>query len=637
MKIIKLKHILWLFLMGFSLATYAQLNFGNTPLPSRLGNASNWQLNESASDDFEYTFNPTNNNADFGPVGLTKWNNFFHNPWEGPGATKWVRNHVSVSGGNLNLWASRRFFNNNTNTPYTKTFDFDFGDGNGIVSVTRPETLAGCITSKERVIYPVFVEASLRVMNSSLATDIWLLSPDDKEEIDIIECYGGGMSDGRNNFFAERVHLSHHVFVRPPNFRDYQPSDWNSWYRQSGVNKWGGRVVRIGVYWKSPTIIEYYLDGELIRVLDNDAIASRVQNGTWEYTYPAGVTSTDQNGQLVRETSGIQNGFQKMVVSSTSNSFNQNNLDVAKSQSNISVLDPFNYLNNGRKFSREMDIIINVEDQSWQAAANRSPNNSEMQNFNDNLMLVDWIRVLKPSGSTTGGSSAATCDTAPDYNDNANSYSPGDRVINGGILYERTVNGWNQIEDCNVNSGGNIGEVTCNNAPAYNGNANSYSSGERVINGGVLYERTSSGWNVIDNCINCSNAPTYNGNANSYSPGDRVLNGGTLYERTASGWNIVQNCNASKRVGVKSKNDELSFKVGVYPNPAEDFVNILLEDITVGLANVRILDMQGKVIYKNKINDSVFTINTSNFSKGLYIVEVKMNEENLVMKKLVIE
>ena len=472
-----------------SLTTYAQLDFGGTPLPSRLGNASNWQLQTNVSDDFNYTFNPTTANADFGPPGQNKWNNFFHNAFEGPGATNWERNHCSVSGGNLNIWASRRFFNNNTSTPYTKSFDF------GGQNITRPETLAGCITSKQRIIYPVFVEARVKIMNSSLASDIWLLSPDDKEEIDIIEAYGGAGNDGRNQFFAERIHLSHHVFIRPPNFRDYQPSDFNSWYRQSNVNTWGGRTVRIGVYWKSPTILEYYIDGQVVRILDNDAIASKVVDGRWEYTYPAGVTSTGQDGQLNRGA----DGFQAMTISGgIAGGFSQSRLDTAKNASNISVIDPFNYLNNGRRFTRQMDIIINVEDQSWQAAANRSPNNTEIQNFNNNNMLVDWIRVYKPNGNgggnAGGGSAGTTCDTAPDYNGDDNSYSPGDRVVNtsDNNLYERTATGWNLIENCGSSGGGNTGGGSSSEdlalgkdtfqSSTYQNNTNRFGSG-RVVDG----------------------------------------------------------------------------------------------------------------------------------------------------------
>ena len=43
-----------------------------------------------------------------------------------------------------------------------------------------------------------------------------------------------------------------------------------------------------------------------------------------------------------------------------------------------------------------MDIIINVEDQSWQAEANRSATDKELENFENNNLLANWIRVYKP-------------------------------------------------------------------------------------------------------------------------------------------------------------------------------------------------------------------------------------------------
>lgn len=361
----------------------AQNDWDAISVPPDAGLGNEWILNDDASDSFNYTFDATATRTTFGPPGEpAKWINFFHNNFQGPGATNWEEENVSVSGGFLRLLNDRDF--NPDGSAVMKSYQF------GGETISRPETQSGCITgvSTNRVIYPVFVETMVRVMNSSLASDVWLLSADDKEEIDIIEAYGGAQSDGRNAFFAERIHLSHHVFIRPPNFRDYQPSDWNSWFTRTGVSSWGGIDVRIGVYWKSPTIIEYYIDGELVRILDNDAIASKIPNGTWEYSYPAGVTSTGQSGQLERIDSGQMKGFQDMDFASS--------LEEAKQLSEISVIDPFNYLENGRRFSRPLDIIINTEDQSWQAAANRSPNNTEILNATDNTMLVDWIRVYKP-------------------------------------------------------------------------------------------------------------------------------------------------------------------------------------------------------------------------------------------------
>ncbi|MDO6516636.1 beta-agarase AgaD [Zobellia uliginosa] len=370
--------------------SHGQYDWDNIPIPANAGAGKTWKLQTAASDDFNYTFNPTNNVVDFGPNGNMKWYNKYHNlpngqpnNFEGPGPTKWMQNHVAVSGGNLNIWASRV-------AGATKSFT-----GSNNTTISRPETRAGCITNKTRVIYPVFIEARVKVMNSTLASDIWLLSPDDTQEIDIMECYGGPGNDNRNSYFASKIHLSHHVFIRPPNFKDYQPADLNSWWGKNGVTQWGGKTIRIGVNWVSPTRLEYFVDGQMVRVLDNDAIQTRLADGTWQYTYPAGVTSTGTDGQLIKE-----NGYQKMNIASS--------LSDAKNKSNISVIDPFNYLNNGRKFSKEMDIIINVEDQSWQAEAYRSPNAAEMANFYDNNLLVDWIRVYKPVNASAANSAETT-------------------------------------------------------------------------------------------------------------------------------------------------------------------------------------------------------------------------------------
>lgn len=47
-----------------------------------------------------------------------------------------------------------------------------------------------------------------------MASDVWMLSPDDTQEIDIIEAYGGDRDGG--GYGADRLHLSHHIFIRQP-------------------------------------------------------------------------------------------------------------------------------------------------------------------------------------------------------------------------------------------------------------------------------------------------------------------------------------------------------------------------------------------------------------------------------------
>ena len=43
-----------------------------------------------------------------------------------------------------------------------------------------------------------------------------------------------------------------------------------------------------------------------------------------------------------------------------------------------------------------MDIIIDMEDQNWNAVAGRTPTDEEILNEEDHTMKIDWIRVYKP-------------------------------------------------------------------------------------------------------------------------------------------------------------------------------------------------------------------------------------------------
>lgn len=363
MKTQLLKTFTLLFLSHFTLIAQ---DWNGIPVPADAGLEKEWQLQEAHSDDFNYVFSEANQYSDFGPNN--KWYNFYHNQWDGPGTTYWKHNHVSVDGNDLVLRASR-------NTSTAKM---------GVEGIN-----AGCITSNNRVLYPVYVEASVSVADIALASDVWLLSPDDTQEIDIIECYGG--ADNNNSFFAEFIHLSHHSFVREP-FTDYQPRDFSSWWKTAGVSSWGEHCwnggdrayVRIGVNWIGPKHFEYYVDGNLVRVLYDKAFATN-NNGVWSYTYP-----TMTNGVL-----DFENGYQKVITHAQGSTYSFEILEAANNASSVSVIDPYDF-QNGNGFTKELDIIINVESQNWHVEAGRTPKDADLANDSQNTMKVDWIRVYKP-------------------------------------------------------------------------------------------------------------------------------------------------------------------------------------------------------------------------------------------------
>lgn len=78
--------------------------------------------------------------------------------------------------------------------------------------------------------------------------------------------------------------------------------------------------------------------------------------------------------------------------------------------------------------------------------------------------------------------------------------------------------------------------------------------------------------------------------------------------------------------------------VTVWPNPAKDVLNVnfgqKLDNVQVAL-----VDMSGRVVYQTKtgsVSNQDFSINTSSFSKGIYVLTISSNNKTL-NKKVVIE
>ena len=304
-------------------------------IPVAAGPGREWQLVEEVSDDFDYEFGPTPESATLGG----KWRNHYRGHWDGPGTTIWRHENVRVSKGFLRIHATRV-------RGETKKFETD-SDGDGTSeSFDLPATRLGCITSLSTVQQPAYVEARVKIPNAVVAANVWLLSADSTQEIDVLESYGGPGDDNRSDWFAQRIHLSHHVFIRKP-FQDYQPMDKSTWYTRpglkakSGQGYWTNKFLRIGVYWKDPTHLEYYLDGKLVKTT-------------------SGLDNTDEQDGIdprgyTKDASGKRTGLNK-----------------------------------------PMHVIINMETQTWNAAAGRTPTDEELKRKKDHTYLVDWIRVYKP-------------------------------------------------------------------------------------------------------------------------------------------------------------------------------------------------------------------------------------------------
>ncbi|MCX2803323.1 carbohydrate-binding protein [Microbulbifer thermotolerans] len=202
------------------------------PVPADAGAGNIWQLQGNVSDDFNYSA-PANGKSQ---AFYDRWAEGFINAWQGPGLTDYHNPNSRVENGQLVIQATRK---PNTDQVYT-----------------------GAIHSNDSVQYPVYIETRVKIMDQVLANAVWMLSSDSTEEIDIVEAYGSSRPD--QTWFAERMHLAHHVFIRDP-FQDYQPQDMGAWYSDGRL--WREQYSRVGVYWRDPWHLEYYIDGQLVRTV----------------------------------------------------------------------------------------------------------------------------------------------------------------------------------------------------------------------------------------------------------------------------------------------------------------------------------------------------------------------------------
>ncbi|WP_299549468.1 T9SS type A sorting domain-containing protein [Seonamhaeicola sp.] len=320
-----LRIITILFCLSF-LGSFSQ-DWTGIPVPPDAGTGKEWQLQQDVSDDFNYAAPAASKGSTF----LTKWDDWYHNAWSGPGLTTWARDHSLVEGGELKLIASRYLTN---------------------------RVHAGVIHSNNTVVYPVYVEIRAKIMNSVLANGGWMLSPDDTQEIDFMEGYGAtwsGSQSSDQSWYAQRMHMSHHVFIRTP-FADWQPSEFSNtngnpsvhptWITRNdgaGNINWKDDYHRYGVYWEDPTHLYYYIDGVLV-----------TQREGMEQIDPLYHTNAVNPGDTNNDT---RTGLNK-----------------------------------------PMDILFSVEDQDWRSDMTPplTPTDTELANADDHTLRVDWIRVYKP-------------------------------------------------------------------------------------------------------------------------------------------------------------------------------------------------------------------------------------------------
>ncbi len=310
----KLYKILLLLLSITTCAT-AQ-DWAGLAIPASPPSGMVWELNP-VSDSFNYESSGSNRPEAF----TSRWNDLYINSFSGPSNTSFHKDHSWTTNGYLNIHAAQ---DPNISIIYT-----------------------GCLSSKAQMTYPMYMEARVKQSNCMLANNIWMISGDETEELDMLESYPNSQT-GRE-WLDQRIHLSHHVFIRSP-FTDYQPRDeedvFGTWYYENDRTSWRDQWFNIGVYWVTPHHVEYYINGTKVRT---------IKKNTHNFL--------DSDGNLSEHTT------------------------------NFDAIDKYGYTG-GTGLSKPQHIIINMEQQSWLSNLNIYPTSEELNDANGkNLFLIDWIRV----------------------------------------------------------------------------------------------------------------------------------------------------------------------------------------------------------------------------------------------------
>lgn len=213
----------------------ASPDWADVPVPADAGDGRAWVVDESLSVDF----NQASKEAALG----SGWVDRYINGWRGPGRGHFSSEHSRVKDGNLEL-VSR-------------------WDG--------PDKLKlGVVSTVATVTHPVFVETRMKVSASMLSSNFWMLSDDDVQELDVVECYGTHDDSGKPG----KGGSNYHMFERDPDSNDIIKDHGHQQmaHAPAGGGAWRDGFHRFGAYWKDAWTVEFYYDGELVRTLTKDDI-----------------------------------------------------------------------------------------------------------------------------------------------------------------------------------------------------------------------------------------------------------------------------------------------------------------------------------------------------------------------------
>ncbi len=182
------------------------------------------------------------------------------------------------------------------------------------------------------------------------------------------------------------------------------------------------------------------------------------------------------------------------------------------------------------------------------------------------------------------------------------------------------------------------------NDSIWQNNTDSLNYTPQIKNTEGLFLINKNGWMQVKNTFIAQGGEKYLtiGNFNGHATTDSLFigNGGNPSYYNFPYYYIDDVCvsldstDCYNNVGIEDKNlDEIS----IYPNPANDILNINLKNISsVKIVSIDIYNLNGKLIFQDSFyNTSDLKINISDFSFGMYFMKLYIDNKKLITKSFI--
>ena len=105
-------------------------------------------------------------------------------------------------------------------------------------------------------------------------------------------------------------------------------------------------------------------------------------------------------------------------------------------------------------------------------------------------------------------------------------------------------------------------------------------------------------------------------------------NSGTIMEGVQQAYEIfiISTVDEKKFAGIKLK---------AYPNPVDNRLNLLFEDMIPNNMKYELFDMQGKLLQQAEIDGSEMSVDMSKLTAGAYFLKIKSNDEIVKVFKII--